>query len=204
MKRIKIAIMITIVCFVLLVSCSQNNSSIITTQMNDNDCTEERGDVEVEYLPLIADSVDDLLVKIHSIKQGSDTDHNNISVLNSIVVPNFDLDGFVLYKIEITETSFFYYFIPQNIEKSGALIDYERDIIITVRRSEYVDQEDPLGPLIAQMNIFPNEDGYLYDSQLREVTFQYENIWVSVRAPKDISDYQDIKALCKVKELPVE
>ena len=203
MKK-NIVITVIVVCLILLVSCSNSNSSIIVTQTNDNDCSEEIGDIEVEYLPVIADSVEDLLIKIHSIKQGLDTDCNNVSILNCIVVPDFELDGFVLYKIEITETSFFYYYIPQNVEKSNALIDYERDIIITVRRSEYVDQEDPLRPLIAQMNVFPNEDGYLYDSQLREVTFPYENVWVSVRAPKDFSDYQEIKALCKVKTLPIE
>ncbi len=53
------------------------------------------------------------------------------------------------------------------------------------------------------LGITPNDDGYLYDSKNREVTFAYENVWVSIRAPKDVT-YQTLKSLCKVKSVKID
>lgn len=155
--------------------------------------------VEADPLPVYADSVDELISKIEAIKQEKASDINNIAALRELIVPNFSVEGYELLTIEVSQFSILYYYIPSTVSRDGALVDRDRDIVIAVRRSEYVDQEDPLQPLIDQSGITPNEDGYLYDKIRREITFAYGDVWVSVTAPESFQDYQAIKALCSVE-----
>ena len=107
-------------------------------------------------------------------------------------------------KIQVTKTSVFYYYTPLTVSRTDGFVDYDRDYVVTVRRSEYVNKSDPLQPLIDQLNLTPDEDGFIYDSEHRAVIFAYEDVWVSIRAPKGVNDYQTIKSLCSVKTLKLD
>jgi len=142
--------------------------------------------------------------KIQRIKQGKEVDSNNVSTLNSLIVPNFTIDGYYLFKISVTEFSIFYYYTPLSVSRIDGIIDYDRDYVVTVRRSEYVNEDDPLQPLIDQLKIQPDEEGYLYDSINHNIIFAYENVWVSIRVPAGVKDYQEIKSLCTVKSIRLD
>lgn len=161
-------------------------------------------DVEIEQVPLYADSIDELIGTIRNVKQGKESDINNISALNTLIVPDFTIDGYYLMKIEVTEVSVFYYYTPLTVSRSDGLVDYDRDYIVTVRRREFVNQDDPLQPLIDQLKLTPDDNGYLYDSANREITFAYDDVWVSIRVPATVTDYDKIASLCTVKSVKLD
>ena len=189
-----------ILTLVLLTSCGVQSSAEGTISGEDTDVK----DVDLERMSLSADSVDELLAKIKDIKQEKETDSNNISTLGALIVPDFTIDGYYLMKIQVTKTSVFYYYTPLTVSRTDGFVDYDRDYVVTVRRSEYVNKSDPLQPLIDQLNLTPDEDGFIYDSEHRAVIFAYEDVWVSIRAPKGVNDYQTIKSLCSVKTLKLD
>lgn len=172
--------------------------------LHEHDEATNNANVEVEPKPLYAGSVDELIGTISNIKQSKMNDTNNVSTMSTLVVPDFTIDGYYLFQIEVTKASVFYYYTPMTVSRSDGLIDYDRDYVVTVRRIEYVNKDDPLQPLIDQLNIQPDEDGYLYDSEHREITFAYENVWVSIRVPKGVEDYQKIKSLCTVNSVKID
>jgi len=215
-KRILLTCMI--LTLVLLSSCgAQNNAESTdggskTKSLNDlyeidenaTDVAVEVEGLDIERAPLYVDSVDELINAIIDVKQGKAADTNNISALNALIVPDFTIDGYYLMKIEVTKVSIFYYYTPLTVSRSDGFVDYDRDYVVTVRRSEYVNKSDPLQPLIDQLNLTPDEDGFLYDSKNREITFAYENVWVSIRVPDGVNNYQKIKSLCSVKTLKID
>lgn len=160
--------------------------------------------LDIERTPLYVDSVDELIKIINDVKQGKEIDTNNVSALDALIVPNFTIDGYYLMKIEVTKVSIFYYYTPLTVSRADGFVDYDRDYVVTVRRSEYVNKSNPLQPLIDQLNLTPDEDGFLYDSKHREMTFAYENVWVSIRVPDGVNNYQKIKSLCSVKTLKID
>lgn len=209
MKKI-IILLCVLMSLILLSSCGEiqeindhqdmvDNESGITHDEGATDAT-----IEVEPKPLYADSVDELIGTISNIKQNKLNDANNVSTLTSLVVPNFTIDGYYLFKIEVTKVSVFYYYTPLTVSRSDGLINYDRDYVVTVRRVEYVNTENPLQPLIDQLDIHPNEDGYLYDAENREITFAYDDVWVSIRVPESVKDYTEIKSLCTVKSVELD
>ena len=161
-------------------------------------------DIEVEPVPLYADNVNELINIIKEVQQGKRANTNNVSSLDNLVVPNFSLDGFSLFKIEVTDISIFYYYKPITTSRVNDLIDYKTDVVVTVRRSEYVKKDNPLQPLIDQLKISPDEDGHLYDEVTNEITFAYENVWVSIRFPDTMKNLQENKNLCSVTTIAVK
>lgn len=195
----------------LLSSCGENQAinAYQDTVNNKIEIThnEETANATIEVepnLPLYADSVDELIGTISNIKQSKENDVNNVSTLASLIVPNFTIDGYYLFKIEVTKISVFYYYTPLTVSRSDGLIDYDRDYVVTVRRVEYVNADNPLQPLIEQLDIQPNEDGYLYDAENHEITFAYDDVWVSIRVPESVKDYKEIKSLCTVKSIKLD
>lgn len=212
MKKIVLLICI-ILTLALLTACntSQNidaNVSELETEkietLYEQDEIKENLNIEIEQVPLYSNSVDELIETINNIRQNKENDANNVSTLNALVVPDFTIEGYYLFMIEVTEVSVIYYYTPLSVSRSDGLIDYNRDYVVTVRRSEYVNASDPLQPLIDQLKITPDKDGYLYDTRNREITFAYDNVWVSIRVPENITDYEKIKSLCTVKTVKVE
>ena len=196
MKK-RILLICMLLTLVLLSSCDES-------EVKSTDPAVEVEGVEVENIPLYADSVDELIKIINDVKQGKEIDTNNVSALDALIVPNFTIDGYYLMKIEVTKVSVFYYYTPLTVSRADGFVDYDRDYVVTVRRREYVNKSDPLQPLIDQLNLTPDEDGCLYDSKNREITFAYEDVWVSVRVPKGVDSYQKIKSLCSVKTLKID
>jgi len=212
MSKIKILICL----FGILVFLSSCNSTVENSEdislsegekeetLYEYDEIEENSNVEVEFASLCFNSIDEMIEKIQRIKQGKEVDSNNVSTLNSLIVPNFTIDGYYLFKISVTEFSIFYYYTPLSVSRIDGIIDYDRDYVVTVRRSEYVNEDDPLQPLIDQLKIQPDEEGYLYDSINHNIIFAYENVWVSIRVPAGVKDYQEIKSLCTVKSIRLD
>ena len=201
----KIIILICMLCILIsLSSCDAtsgiNNNDYDASEKENND-TEEN--IEVESKPLYVDSVDELIETIKNVKEGKRNNTNNISELNTLIVPDFTIDGYYLFGIEVTKVSVFYYYTPLSVSRVDGLIRSDRDYVVTVRRSEYVDKSNPLQPLIDQLKITPTDDGYLYDSKNNVVIFAYENVWVSISAPKSVN-YQEIKSLCTVKSVEID
>ena len=212
MKKIVLLICI-ILTLALLTACntSQNidaNVSELETEkietLYEQDEIKENLNIEIEQVPLYSNSVDELIETINNIRQNKENDTNNVSTVNALVVPDFTIEGYYLFMIEVTEVSVIYYYTPLSVSRSDGLIDDNRDYVVTVRRSEYVNASDPLQPLIDQLKITPDKDGYLYDTRNREITFAYDNVWVSIRVPENITDYEKIKSLCTVKTVKVE
>ncbi len=208
----KIFVFVCIVGLVLLSSCSaeQKDNEKILPDYSGEEVFDEQveltqpDDIEVEPVPLYADNVNELINIIKEVQQGKRANTNNVSSLDNLVVPNFSLDGFSLFKIEVTDISIFYYYKPITTSRVNDLIDYKTDVVVTVRRSEYVKKDNPLQPLIDQLKISPDEDGHLYDEVTNEITFAYENVWVSIRFPDTMKNLQENKNLCSVTTIAVK
>ncbi|GEM_PF-6131192 len=166
----------------------------------------EKGALEIEYKPVFVRTIEELIERIQNVRQGKEEDNRNkLSLINKLIVPDTAIEGYHLWGIQVNEYNVFYYYTPNNTTVEMGMIDYDRDYIITVCRPEYANQEDPLKPLSEQQQIKTplNEDGYLHVASMRDLTFTYENTWISIRYPKG-KTYQDIKPLCKAKTIEID
>lgn len=203
----KLIIVCVLLSALVLSSCnvseSKDNISDLK-QSNDifenNNFDEEQ--IEVEKFSTITDNIDELLDEIKMIKQGKKDDRNNAASLDSLIVPNFTIEGYYLAMIELTDKRIFYYFSPLAVDKKEFSVSMNRDYVVTVCRSEYVNKNNPLQPLMDQLKRQPDENGYLR-GYFNEVIFVYDSVWVSIRPPRGLKEFGDLTKLCKMKTIKI-
>ena len=185
MKKTKIIVCFLFLC-ILLSACKSNYYD------------------DPEEVPLIKNSIDELIDAIKDAKLGKAQYGNNIAELDSIIIPDFDDEGYYLFQVEVNDNYFFYYYVPDSLKPEEAYIHHGRDLIVTVCRSKNISADNPLEPLTEQLHIMPDEDGFLFNGDQNDLTFAYENTWVCFEFPDTYQNYDEMKKMCKVKTIEIK
>ncbi|MCL2816947.1 MAG: hypothetical protein FWD39_00985 [Clostridiales bacterium] len=169
----------------------------------------------IEEMSLVIKNIDDgsykaaLIKEINLSKTAREEDarfgvyaQNEISDIQEFYYPSVKIDGYDLYCVEVSKSSFHFYFAP--VEELNKEQEYfytlKTGILITIRRPGYVDAADPLRPLIEQLNQqgkdYLAEDNILYIQSHNDITAQIFNTWFGVRMPDELNNYDYLRALC--------
>lgn len=194
MKQLKKNMALFLACFFLfLVACSSNIDESAAIDEGKTSI------IEVESLPLVIHSVQDLqdAIEDSTSKKASDI-HNDpaidLSTIDYFYVPTVKFDNHQLFQIEVLEQYIIYYYIPNDSMKSSQPV-FDNNTGITVTFSRNPDTDEPLDTLVKQAGISLTEDNILYEENLNSVTFAIGDTWMSIRVPDKLNNYDYLKNL---------
>lgn len=212
MKRYYIIIFeaIVLVALLFLTGC-ENRIAVSNHDYNhtkeDNDTINDHvdGSVEVEYVPTIFSTQEELVNAIKSSKiqilNENFIDRVDMGDIEFFYFPTASFSNFELLQIEVLAKRIIYYYIPLNTSEKQ--FNYDTGILVTYARDDCTAVEDSLAVLAEQENIDLTEDGFLYEPNHNSITFSAGTSWMSIRVPDDMNKYEQLKDLCTSAKISI-
>jgi len=154
-----------------------------------------------EVASMIYSSVDEMTAAIHTERQAKDKDVmariNDLERLSVVYAPANEFEGFQIHHIAVNPYSVFYYYTPEGDTLPG--FSYSTGILVTNYRNTKFDTRT----FFANNRLHPDEDGFAYDEEMREMTFIQDDAVISIRVPEHMNDYDTIRSLCEMEKIEI-
>lgn len=116
--------------------------------------------------------------------------------LSYLYAPSNIIAGYFLYHIEVTPD-----YVILNMPHEEAVEPYvEWECVIF---TQYRKEEVTLHSICDRYGLTPNEDGWAYDNESRQVFYELDGTVISIQVPEYMNDYDTIYGLCEMEKIEI-